>query len=78
MTGFRTDVLTISESSDTVEVCLTTRSTPVMDTIINVTVIYDSAGEEGEIDAGTNITLRLKWVMQNNMCVLMYYVWRRQ
>ena len=55
-------MLTISESSDTVEVCLTTQSIPVMDTVINVTVIYDSAGKEGEMYAGTNITLRIYFV----------------
>ena len=56
-------MLTISESSETVEVCLTTQSIPVMDITINVSVIYDSAGEEGEIYAGTNVTLCTLYIL---------------
>jgi hypothetical protein len=47
-TGFRVNTLTVSESTDTVDVCLTTLGTPAVDTIINVTVMYGSAEEAGE------------------------------
>ena len=47
--GFRIDALTISESEESVEVCLNTLGTPVTDTTINVSVLYGSAGEEGEM-----------------------------
>ena len=40
--------MTVNESIDTVDVCLTTLGTPVVDTIITVTVTYGSAGEAGE------------------------------
>ena len=47
--GFRIDALTISESEESVEVCLNTLGTPLMDTTINVSVLYGSAREEGKM-----------------------------
>ena len=58
-TGFRMKMLTISESDDSVEMCLATLGTSVMDTIITVTVMYDTAGEEGEMcDRSVSYILR--------------------
>ena len=46
--------MTVSESTDPVDVCLTTLGTPVVDTIITVTVMYGSAEEAGENGASMN------------------------
>ena len=47
-TGFSMNTLTVNEKANPVDMCLATVGNPVMDTIINVTVIYGNAGEEGE------------------------------
>ena len=55
-TGFRMSALTVNESINSVDMCLATLGTPVMDTIINVTVMYGSAGEDGEMYNGSSLT----------------------
>ena len=48
-TGFGIDMLTIAESDKSVEMCLATMGSPVTDTAITFTVIYESAEEEGKM-----------------------------
>ena len=48
-TGFGIDMLTIAESDRSVEMCLGILGSPVTDTTITFTVIYDSAEEEGKM-----------------------------
>ena len=56
-TGFIMNTLTVNENANSVYVCLATLGNPVMDTIVTVTVIYGSAGEEGELYDGSSLTL---------------------
>lgn len=48
-TGFGINMLTIPESNMSMEMCLATLGTPVIDTVITFTAIYDSAEEEGKL-----------------------------
>ena len=48
-TGFRVTSLTVREGDLNEELCLSTVGSPPSDTIIDVTVIYDTAGPEGEL-----------------------------
>ena len=56
-TGFRMNMLTVNESVDSVDLCLATLGNPLMDTIITVTAMYGSAGEDGELYTGSSLTL---------------------
>ena len=65
-TGFRVNTLTVSESTDPVDVCLTTLGTPAVDTIINVTVMYSSAEEAGERKKKLRVFLLCLWTKYKN------------
>ena len=48
-TGFRVTSLTVSEGDLNEQLCLSTAGSSSSDTIIDVTVIYGTAGAEGEL-----------------------------